>query len=247
MPSRTQSPAYGSSVSPSRGSLRATMGSNYCSPIVTEPKPLSSIFSTTLPSAQRAGSPYNTQKSSPAALRRMGSANSRSGSASRATSPYLGSASGRMGSPLTMVDGPLTQQPVGSSASPVRSSMTAQPQHYGPAPALQHYGSTLPRSLIHHDSDPYGAQSYDVYERMIPRPDNLTGPFLCLPLCTQIPRRLSRLGVLTLSECLLSLQMIHACLHTAGDNGCVPNCTLLPIQCTTFETGRWSKVVHYMH
>uniref|UniRef100_A0A8C7U7A0 Plakophilin 4 n=1 Tax=Oncorhynchus mykiss TaxID=8022 RepID=A0A8C7U7A0_ONCMY len=166
VPSRTQSPAYGSSVSPSRGSLRATMGSNYGSPIMTEPKPLSSIFSTTLPSAQRAGSPFNAQKSSPAALRRMGSANSRSGSASRATSPYLGSASGRMGSPLTMVDGPLTQQPVGSSASPVRSSMTAQPQHYG---------STLPRSLIHHDADPYGAQSYDVYERMIPRPDNLTG------------------------------------------------------------------------
>ncbi|XP_029559195.1 plakophilin-4 isoform X2 [Salmo trutta] len=166
VPARTQSPAYGSSVSPSRGSLRATVGSNYGSPIVTEPKPLSSIFSTTLPSAQRAGSPYNTQRSSPAALRRMGSANSRSGSASRATSPYLGSASGRMGSPLTMVDGPLTQQPVGSSASPVRSSMTAQPQHYG---------STLPRSLIHHDSDPYGAQSYDVYERMIPRPDSLTG------------------------------------------------------------------------
>uniref|UniRef100_A0A4W5PCW2 Plakophilin 4 n=1 Tax=Hucho hucho TaxID=62062 RepID=A0A4W5PCW2_9TELE len=170
VPSRTQSPAYGSSVSPSRGSLRATMGSNYGSPIVTEPKPLSSIFSTTLPSAQRAGSPYNTQKSSPAALRRMGSANSRSGSASRTTSPYqaLGSASGRMGSPLTMVDGPLplTQQPVGSAASPGRSSMTAQPQHYG---------STLPRSLIHHDADPYGAQSYDVYERMIPRPDSLTG------------------------------------------------------------------------
>ncbi|XP_045062489.1 plakophilin-4-like isoform X1 [Coregonus clupeaformis] len=173
VPSRTQSPAYGSSVSPSRGSLRATIGSNYGSPIVTEPKPLSSIFSTTLPSAQRAGSPYNTQKSSPAALRRMGSANSRSGSASRTTSPYqaLGSASGRMGSPLTMVDGPLplTQQPGGSSASPGRSSMTAQPQHYG---------STLPRSQIHHDADPYGAQSYDVYERMIPRPDSLTDPLV---------------------------------------------------------------------
>ena len=220
VPSRTQSPAYGSSVSPSRGSLRATMGSNYGSPIMTEPKPLSSIFSTTLPSAQRAGSPFNAQKSSPAALRRMGSANSRSGSASRATSPYLGSASGRMGSPLTMVDGPLTQQPVGSSASPVRSSMPAQPQHYG---------SPLPRSLIHHDADPYGAQSYDVYERMIPRPDNLTGPFLCLPLCTQIPRGPYRLGVLTLSKCLLSLQIIHACLHRAGDNGCVPNSTLLPL------------------
>ncbi|XP_019910350.1 plakophilin-4 isoform X2 [Esox lucius] len=171
VPSRTQSPTYSSSVSPSRGSLRAATGSNYGSPIVTEPKPLSSIFSTTLPSAQRAGSPYNTAKSSPAALRRMGSANSRSGSASRTTSPYqvlaAASGSGRMGSPLTMTDGPLAQQPGGLSGSPARSSMTAQPQHYG---------STLPRSLIHHDADPYGVQNYDVYERMIPRPDSLTDP-----------------------------------------------------------------------
>ncbi|KAM6986397.1 plakophilin-4-like isoform 2-T2 [Aplochiton taeniatus] len=163
VPSRTQSPAYASSMSPSRGSLRTSVGSGYGSPIVTEPKPLSSIFSTTLPSAQR---------SSPAALRRMGSANSRSGSgASRTTSPYqmagVGSLSGRMGSPLTVVDGavaqPLTQQP--TQSSPVRSSMTAVPQHYG---------SSLPRTLLH-DTDPYGAQSYDVYERMIARPDSLTG------------------------------------------------------------------------
>ncbi|XP_071769823.1 plakophilin-4-like isoform X3 [Centroberyx gerrardi] len=170
VPSRTQSPAYASSLSPSRGSLRTSVGSAYGSPIVTEPKPLSSIFSTTLPSAQRSGgSPYSTQKNSPAALRRMGSANSRSGSASRTTSPYqasAGSSSGRMGSPLTMADGvnpPLTKQPTQSS-SPVRASMTAVPQHYS---------STLPRSMIH-DGDPYGAQSYDIYERMT-RPDSLTG------------------------------------------------------------------------
>ncbi|XP_049904603.1 plakophilin-4 isoform X1 [Epinephelus moara] len=177
VPSRSHSPAYASSMSPSRGSLRTSVGSAYGSPIVTEPKPLSSIFSTTLPSAQRTSttggggnnSPYSTQKNSPAALRRMGSTNSRSGSASRTTSPYqasAGSSSGRMGSPLTMVESinpPLTKQPTHSS-SPVRASMTAVPQHYS---------STLPRSMLH-NTDPYGPQSYDIYERMT-RPDSLTG------------------------------------------------------------------------
>ncbi|XP_067459541.1 plakophilin-4-like isoform X1 [Thunnus thynnus] len=179
VPSRSHSPAYASSMSPSRGSLRTSVGSAYGSPIVTEPKPLSSIFSTTLPSAQRtsatsgggSGSPYSTQKNSPAALRRMGSTNSRSGSASRTTSPYqasAGSSSGRMGSPLTMVDNinpPLTKQPsLTHSSSPVRASMTAVPQHYS---------STLPRAMLH-NTDPYGPQSYDIYERMT-RPDSLTG------------------------------------------------------------------------
>ncbi|CAI5656214.1 unnamed protein product [Oreochromis niloticus] len=172
VPSRSHSPAYASSMSPSRGSLRTSVGSAYGSPIVTEPKPLSAIYSTTLPSAQRtsttgggsSGSPYNTQKNSPAALRRMGSTNSRS---SRTTSPYqasAGSPSGRMGSPLTMVDNvnpPLTKQPTHTS-SPVRASMTAVPQHYS---------STLPRSVLH-NTDPYGPQSYDIYERMT-RPDSL--------------------------------------------------------------------------
>ncbi|XP_074550291.1 plakophilin-4 isoform X4 [Halichoeres trimaculatus] len=178
VPSRSHSPAYTTGMSPSRGSsLRTPVGSAYGSPIVTEPKPLSSIFSTTLPSTQRSSntsgggsnSPYTTQKNSPAALRRMGSTNSRSGSASRTTSPYqtnAGSSSGRMGSPLTMVDGvnsPLTKQPTHSS-SPVRASMTAVPQHYS---------STLPRSMLQ-NTDPYGPQSYDIYERMT-RPDSLTG------------------------------------------------------------------------
>lgn len=175
VPSRSHSPAYTSSMSPSRGSLRTSVGSAYGSPVVTEPKPLSSVFSTTLPSAHRtsstggSSSPYSTQKNSPAALRRMGSNNSRSGSASRNTSPYQAtgvSSSGRMGSPLTMVDGitpPLTKQPSHSS-SPVRASMTAVPQHYS---------STLPRSMLH-NTDPYGPQSYDIYERMA-RPNSLTG------------------------------------------------------------------------
>ncbi|XP_076018136.1 plakophilin-4-like isoform X2 [Genypterus blacodes] len=176
VPCRTHSPAYNNNISPSRGSLRTSVGSAYGSPVVTEPKPLSSIFSTTLPSsAQRSnttggsggGSPYATQRNSPAALRRVGSNNSRTGCASRTTSPYQASAgsSAHMGSPLTMMDGvnpPLTKQPTHSS-SPIRASMTAVPQHYS---------STLPRS--HHEAEPYGAQSYDIYERMT-RPDNLTG------------------------------------------------------------------------
>lgn len=177
MPPRSHSPGYVSSMSPSRGSLRPSVGSAYGSPVVTEPKPLSSIFSTTLPSAQRAShtvaagssSPYTTQRNSPAALRRAGSTNSRSGGASRTTSPYqasAGSSSGRMGSPLTMVESinpPLTKQPTHSS-SPVRASMTAVPQHFS---------STLPRSMFH-STDPYGPQSYDIYERMT-RPDSFTG------------------------------------------------------------------------
>uniref|UniRef100_A0A3P9NRW7 Plakophilin 4 n=1 Tax=Poecilia reticulata TaxID=8081 RepID=A0A3P9NRW7_POERE len=171
VPSRSHSPAYASSISPSRGSLRTSVGSAYGSPVVTEPKPLSNIHFTTLPSVQRTGSigggsPYSPQKTSPAGLRRISSTNSRPGSTSRTTSPYqtsAGSASGRMGSPLTLVDPPLIKQPTHSS-SPVRASMTAVPQHYS---------STLPRSMLH-NTDPYGPQSYDIYERMT-RPDSLTG------------------------------------------------------------------------
>ncbi|XP_041119723.1 plakophilin-4-like isoform X2 [Polyodon spathula] len=175
VPSRTQSPAYGSSISPSRGSLRTSLGSGYGSPAVTEPKPLTNMYSTTtLPSSQQAGSPFSAQKSnSPAAIRRLSSLTSRqSVNSSRDTSPYqvLGK-SGRMGSPLTLLDSqtrvgsPSHSQQTGSS-SPLRSGMTAVPQHYG---------STLQRTL-HHETDQYGQQSYEVYERMIPpRPDSLTG------------------------------------------------------------------------
>ncbi|RVE58070.1 hypothetical protein OJAV_G00205410 [Oryzias javanicus] len=171
VPSRSHSPAYATSMSPSRGSLRNTVSSAYGSPIVTEPKPLASIYSTTLPSPQRTSStggscsPYSTQKNSPAGLRRMSSTNSRS---SRTTSPYhtsAGSSTGRMNSPLTMADNnnaPLTKQPAHSS-SPVRATMTAVPQQYS---------CTLPRS-VPHNADPYGPQNYDIYERMT-RPDSLT-------------------------------------------------------------------------
>ncbi|XP_029112563.1 plakophilin-4 isoform X2 [Scleropages formosus] len=149
VPSRTQSPAYGSSASPSRGSLRTLLGSAYSSPVATEPKPPSAVFSaSTLPASQ--------QPCSPASLRRVGSASSRPGSAGRNASPYR--ASGHASSPA---DGPPAAS---TSPSPVRSGMTAVPQHYG---------STLPRSLAH-ESDPFGQRSYDLYERMVPpRPDSL--------------------------------------------------------------------------
>ncbi|XP_077392104.1 plakophilin-4 isoform X2 [Festucalex cinctus] len=169
VPSRSHSPSHVSSMSPSHGSLRASAGSGYGSAIVTEPKPLSCIFSTTLPSpVQRSGtaggSPLTTQKNSPAALQRVGSANSRPGSTSRTTSPYqasVGSSSGRMGSPLTLTENCQTSKPP-SQSSPVRASMVAVPQHYS---------STLPRALIH-NADAYRPQPYDVYERRM-RPDSL--------------------------------------------------------------------------
>ncbi|XP_064167571.1 plakophilin-4-like [Anguilla rostrata] len=154
--SRTQSPAYGSSASPSRGSLRTSLGSAYGSPVVTEPKPLPAVFpSATLPPSPRGGSPYSAhQGGSPAGLCRAGSSSSRSGGGGgHASSPYQG----RAGSPLTPSDGPL-------GPSPTRGGMTAVPQHYG---------STLPCPL-RHEADPYGPLAYDVYERMIPpRPDSL--------------------------------------------------------------------------
>ncbi|XP_057708615.1 plakophilin-4-like isoform X1 [Corythoichthys intestinalis] len=167
VPSRSQSPSHVSSLSPPRGSLRTSAGSTYGSPIVTEPKPLSCIFSTTLPSSANrsgtGGSPLSTQKNSPAALRRVGSANSRQGSTSRTTSPYQGSSSGRVGSPLTLTDGcQMSKQP--SHSSPVRASMVAVPQHYS---------STLPRGVIQ-NADPYRPQGYDVYERRT-RPNSLAG------------------------------------------------------------------------
>ncbi|XP_016416342.1 plakophilin-4-like isoform X4 [Sinocyclocheilus rhinocerous] len=134
MPTRAQS-LYGSSVSPSRGSLR-TPGSSYGLPITTEPKPLSSIFTSTPLSAV-------PQKASPAALRRMGSSRS-----SRTTSPYSGG--------------------VGSvrEDEQVGPGMTAVPQHYG---------SMMSRTFLHDVPNPYITHSYEIYERIDPRPDSLTG------------------------------------------------------------------------
>lgn len=69
-----------------------------------------------------------------------------------------GGGGGRLGSTLSLVEGR------GLTGSPLRSGMTAVPQHYG---------STLPRQ-----SQPlaYGADPYGLYQRSaLPRPDSLIG------------------------------------------------------------------------
>nr|XP_013800605.1 PREDICTED: plakophilin-4 isoform X2 [Apteryx mantelli mantelli] len=167
VPSRAQSPSYvvSTGVSPSRGSLRTSLGSGYGSPSVTEPRALASnaYASTTLP-VQRAASPYATQRpASPTAARRISrqASNPNGGTASYQTSV-------RVGSPLALTDvqarvASPSQTQLGSS-SPKRSGMTAVPQHLG---------TTLQRTV--HDMEQYG-QQYDIYERMVPpRPDSLTG------------------------------------------------------------------------
>uniref|UniRef100_A0A671PAG4 Plakophilin-4-like n=1 Tax=Sinocyclocheilus anshuiensis TaxID=1608454 RepID=A0A671PAG4_9TELE len=132
VPARAQS-LYGSNISPSRGSLR-TIGSSYGLPFT---------------STSLSGVP---QKSSPAALRRMGS--SRSSGASRTTSPYSGGV------------GSVREDKQAGSGSPVRPGMTAVPQHYG---------SMMSRTFLHDVSNPYITHSYEVYEQIDPRPDSLTG------------------------------------------------------------------------
>uniref|UniRef100_A0A8B9PQ86 Plakophilin 4 n=1 Tax=Apteryx owenii TaxID=8824 RepID=A0A8B9PQ86_APTOW len=167
VPSRAQSPSYvvSTGVSPSRGSLRTSLGSGYGSPSVTEPRALASnaYASTTLP-VQRAASPYAAQRpASPTAARRISrqASNPNGGTASYQTSV-------RVGSPLALADvqarvASPSQTQLGSS-SPKRSGMTAVPQHLG---------TTLQRTV--HDMEQYG-QQYDIYERMVPpRPDSLTG------------------------------------------------------------------------
>ncbi|XP_041896360.1 plakophilin-4 isoform X4 [Corvus kubaryi] len=170
VPSRAQSPSYvvSTGVSPSRGSLRTSLGSGYGSPSVAEQRSLAShaYSSTTLP-VQRAGSPYAGHRpASPSAVRRVGSLTSRQANPSSGTAQYQ--TAGRVGSPLALTDvqtrvGSPSQTQLGSS-SPKRSGMTAVPQHLG---------TTLQRTI--HDMEQYG-QQYDIYERMVPpRPDSLTG------------------------------------------------------------------------
>lgn len=169
VPSRAQSPSYVTTtgVSPSRGSLRTSLGSGYGSPSITESRSVSSNVFSTLP-VQRAASPFTTQRpASPVAVRRIGSITSRQSTNPNGGTPQY-QPSVRVGSPLTINDTqtrvaspPLTQ--VGSS-SPKRSGMTAVPQHLG---------TSLQQTL--HDIEQY-AQQYDIYERMVPpRPDSLTG------------------------------------------------------------------------
>ncbi|XP_063734128.1 plakophilin-4-like isoform X1 [Eleginops maclovinus] len=139
LPSRSQSPG-GGTVSPSRISLRTSQGSTYDSPILSEPKPLAALFPCTSmpPSCPSPTSPTD-------ATQALGGV-------------VLGGGGGRLGSTLSLVEGRCL------TGSPLRSGMTAVPQHYG---------STLPRQ-----SQPlaYGADPYGLYQRSaLPRPDSLIG------------------------------------------------------------------------
>uniref|UniRef100_A0A8C3TS39 Plakophilin 4 n=1 Tax=Catharus ustulatus TaxID=91951 RepID=A0A8C3TS39_CATUS len=168
VPSRAQSPSYmvGTGVSPSRGSLRTSLGSGYGSPGVAEQRSVPAHYSCSTLPVQRAGSPYAQRPASPSAVRRVGSLTSRQPNPGSGTAPYHTAA--RVGSPLALADvqtrvGSPSQTQLGSS-SPKRSGMTAVPQHLG---------TTLQRTI--HDMDQYG-QQYEIYERMVPpRPDSLTG------------------------------------------------------------------------
>lgn len=138
LPSRSQSPGCGT-VSPSRISLRTSQGSTYDSPILSEPKPLAAVFPGTSmpPSCPSPTSPTD---------------------GTQALGGGGGGGGGRLGSTLSLVEGR------GLTGSPLRSGMTAVPQHYG---------STLPRQ-----SQPlaYGADPYGLYQRSaLPRPDSLIG------------------------------------------------------------------------
>ncbi|KAM9249681.1 plakophilin-4 isoform 5-T5 [Dugong dugon] len=172
VPSRAQSPSYviSTGVSPSRGSMRTSLGSGFGSPSVTDSRllNLTAYSSTTLP-VQRAASSFSAQRPiSPTAVRRIGSVTSRQTSNPNGPTPQYQTTT-RVGSPLTLTDAQTrvaspSQGQVGS-LSPKRSGMTAVPQHLGPS---------LQRTV--HDMEPFGQQQYDIYERMVPpRPDSLTG------------------------------------------------------------------------
>ncbi|XP_067116208.1 plakophilin-4 [Osmerus mordax] len=159
LPSSGQSPGGpGGTVSPSRVSLRTSQGSAYGSPILTEPKPLASVFpGTTMPPS--CPSPPSSTSSPPPQLYSPSQRNGgRPGSRALATSPPGVGMAGRLGSSLSLVEGR------GLSVSPLRSCMTAVPQQFG---------STLPRQT---QPLPYGADPYACYERStLSRPDSLTG------------------------------------------------------------------------
>ncbi|KAK1876874.1 Plakophilin-4 [Dissostichus eleginoides] len=142
LPSRSQSPG-GGTVSPSRISLRTSQGSTYDSPILSEPKPLAAVFLGTSmpPSCPSPSSPTDATQALGGVV--LGG----------------GGGGGRLGSTLSLVEGRCL------TGSPLRSGMTAVPQHYG---------STLPRQsqpLGYGAGDPYG-----LFQRGgLPRPDSLIG------------------------------------------------------------------------
>ncbi|KAG7236157.1 hypothetical protein INR49_001267, partial [Caranx melampygus] len=154
LPSRSQSPGgTAGTVSPSRISLRTSQGSTYDSPILSEPKPLAAVFpGTTMP-------PSCPSPTSPTSgTQALGGGGGGVGGGGGLGGGVGGGGGGRLGSTLSLVEGR------GLTGSPLRSGMTAVPQHYG---------STLPRQ-----SQPlaYGADPYGLYQRSaLPRPDSLIG------------------------------------------------------------------------
>ncbi|XP_063321819.1 plakophilin-4-like isoform X2 [Pelmatolapia mariae] len=157
LPSRSQSPGCGTAgtVSPSRISLRTSQGSTYDSPILSEPKPLAAVFpGTTMPPS----CPSPTSPTEGTQGRGGGAGGIGGGVGLGGGERGGGGSGGRLGSTLSLIEGR------GSTGSPLRSGMTAVPQHYG---------STLPRQ-----SQPlaYGADPYGLYQRSaLPRPDSLIG------------------------------------------------------------------------
>ncbi|XP_029308328.1 plakophilin-4-like isoform X1 [Cottoperca gobio] len=109
LPSRSQSPGGGTAgtVSPSRISLRTSQGSNYDSPILSEPKPLAAVFPG---SAMPLSCPSPTSPTD--VTQALGGG-------------VLGRGGGRLGSTLSLVEGRCL------TGSPLRPGMTAVPQHYG--------------------------------------------------------------------------------------------------------------------
>ncbi|KAG8004675.1 Plakophilin-4 [Nibea albiflora] len=154
LPSRSQSPGCGTAgtVSPSRISLRTSQGSTYDSPILSEPKPLAAVFpGTSMPPS----CPSPTSPTDGTQALGGGGGGVGGGGGGGVTG---GGGGGRLGSTLSLVEGRCL------TGSPLRSGMTAVPQHYG---------STLPRQ-----SQPlaYGADPYGLYQRSaLPRPDSLIG------------------------------------------------------------------------
>lgn len=107
LPSRSHSPG-GGAVSPSRVSLRTSVGSTFDSPVLSEPRPLASVFpGTRMP-------PSCSSPTSPPidALGGRGV-------------PGIGDAGAHLGSTLSPVEGR------GLAGSPLRPGMTAVPQHLG--------------------------------------------------------------------------------------------------------------------
>ncbi|XP_026128555.1 plakophilin-4-like isoform X3 [Carassius auratus] len=120
------------------------------------------------------------------AMRRVGSMPARVQPLYRSSvSPSRGSlrtTGSSYGSPITTEPRALFTSATQKASPSPRSSCTTSPysgavgsvredQHAVP----QHYGSMMSRTFLHDVSNPYITHSYEIYERIDPRPDNFTG------------------------------------------------------------------------